>query len=160
MALYRWFDNRDALLDAVVDRAMTDLVLPAADEGPWEDRVLALAAAVRTHLLGHRHLLAIPSVAQRITTSMFLSADRGLDLMAEIGLDGAEAVAAYRCVFWHTVAFTTVVDESGIGPVRAPTIPTGAAPTLARHLDHFATFDADALFTQSTRAMITGLART
>lgn len=58
MAFYTHFDDKDALLDAVADRFLRDLRLPA-DDGDWARYVVAFGEALRTAWTMHPHLLAV-----------------------------------------------------------------------------------------------------
>jgi TetR/AcrR family transcriptional regulator, tetracycline repressor protein len=58
MALYRHVPNKQALVDLIGSRfTESELVPPEAREGPWQDRLRALAASIRRHLHAHPGLI-------------------------------------------------------------------------------------------------------
>lgn len=67
MALYRHFPDRAALLDAVADRALADVVLPPADQ-EWDVRLRGIFTAIRAVALAHPgiagHIAARPPLGE------------------------------------------------------------------------------------------------
>ena len=166
MALYRWFANRDALLDALVERSLGEIHLPVSADGTWDDRVYRMVGDLRRHLLGHRALLALPSASRRLTAAVLHAADDGLTLVRELGRNDVETVTIFRSLVWHVFSFTLVVDawaesDGTAAPASfravADAVDPERAPLFTSLADHFARFDADALFERSTRALIRGL---
>jgi AcrR family transcriptional regulator len=163
MALYRWYPNKDALLDAVVDTALGDLRLDIPDEGAWTDRAVSAVSQLRRHLLAHRSLLALPGAAGRVTGAVLRFADDGLRLAGELGRDASSTAMVFRSLVWHTFSFVLVVDawaadgapDSYREAVRA--LGPDEAPLFTGMASEFASFDADMLFEVSTRALVGGL---
>jgi AcrR family transcriptional regulator len=58
-AIYYYFDGRDDLLEAVIDRVCESIVESAPDEGPWDERLRTLLEALVTEGLEHRSVLAL-----------------------------------------------------------------------------------------------------
>lgn len=91
MSLYHYFPSREALLDAACDRLIAEVPLPNPRRSGWRRGIQELARQYRA--MGHRHLRAIPLLAQRCPTSPamqgFLDALAGLLLKA--GLSPAAA---------------------------------------------------------------------
>lgn len=163
MALYRWYPNKDALLDAVVDSALGDLHLDIPVEGTWSDRALSALVQLRRHLLAQRSVLALPGAAGRITSAVLRFADDGLRLAGELGRDAPGTAMVFRSLVWHTFSFVLVVDawaadgapDSYREAVR--TLSPDDAPLFTAMATEFASFDADTLFEVSTRALVGGL---
>lgn len=166
MTVYLRFDSKDDLLRAVARRGLRDLRLPEPADGPWEERALALATALRRHLLRDRHLLALYGDAPGLAVSVLDAGDRALALMEEAGYRGADAVAAFRALFWHTVGFTRLHHDFAEFPANGDGGLTEAVgpleperhPTFARLLPHFGAVDGDELFEHTTRLLVAGLA--
>lgn len=166
MTVYLRFESKDALLRAVAERGLRDLTLPEPVDGPWEERALGLATALRRHLLRDRHLLALYGDAPGLAVSVIDATDQGLALMEEAGYRGPEAVAAFRALFWHTVGFTRLHHDfaefpaNGDGglPDAVGPIEPDRHPTFARLLPHFGAVDGDELFQHTTRLLVAGLA--
>jgi AcrR family transcriptional regulator len=169
MALYKWFDNRDALLRALTDRVSSDTPATVPDDGPWLDRALRFTVAIRANLLEYLPLLQIDGASRRLAANVFREADEGLRLMTELGYTGPDAVAAYRVMFWAVLNFCLVIDATDAMPgadtdallhqvvqLDGEELAT-AMPTLAALLPHFGPVDRDVFFTHSMRAMLSGL---
>jgi AcrR family transcriptional regulator len=58
MTIYGYVPNKEALDRLVVDHVLADVRIPDPEEGPWEDRLLALLCDVRRTLIGHPPLAA------------------------------------------------------------------------------------------------------
>jgi AcrR family transcriptional regulator len=78
MSLYHYFPSREALLDAAVDRMIAEVPLPDVAQVEWREGLLGLARDYRA--MGHRHLRAIPLLAQRCPA--FPAMQRFLDTLS------------------------------------------------------------------------------
>lgn len=165
MTVYLRFESKDELLDAVAERALRDVRLPELPAGPWDDRAVALCAALRAHLLADRNLLELYATSDRLSSAVLQAVEQGLALVEEIGYRGDDAVLAFRSLFWHTVGFTLVHNTIGAFPADAPgglrsaigVVDADTHPTFARHLPAFTHVDGDALFDHTTRLLVVGL---
>lgn len=120
-ALYNHVDNRDDLLDAVTDRYLSTLQLPAGDQ-PWAAWARRMAVELRSQLIDHPGLTEL-LLARAGTTSTGPGTLEGfLDRLVAGGVDRAVAHVA-----WH--ALLTVVVGS-------------LAQDRARGTDREATFEA------------------
>ena len=63
MALYRYFPNKEALLDAIVDAGLGPPPRPAEPRGSWRDEVAQWARAKREMLCSRPWLAELPFVA-------------------------------------------------------------------------------------------------
>jgi AcrR family transcriptional regulator len=165
MALYRWYPNREALLDAVVERALRDLRLPVGDDGPWVDRAVTMATELRRHLVARRSLVSLPGAARRFTVALLRAADDGIALVREIVDEDADVVMVFRTIVWHTFSFVLVVDAWTAEADDAPAsfrdavaaLGSDEAPLFSALAGHFGSVDSDALFAYSTRRLVEGL---
>ena len=162
MTIYLRFDSKEALLDAVVSELLDDIELPEA-EGSLSDRAVALARAVRDHLVGARTVLPIIDVGPYLAESMIVASEVGLELMDDAGLVDDAAVAAYRALFWHAVGFSlayqSMTDRAAVSMSDSVyDFDPEAIPHLTSLLDNFDPLDVDALFEHATRALFAGLA--
>jgi AcrR family transcriptional regulator len=173
MTVYLRFEDREALLAAVAADQLGRFRVPVA-EGPWVDRAVAWADAIRRHLVDARGLAALLDGPDALAASMVEATEAGLSLMLEAGLDGAGAVAAFRALFWHAVGAALAHDTIASGHGRAiveagerdragadgasGAVPGGVPVTaIARLADHFGPVDPDALYAASARALALGL---
>ena len=168
MALYKWFDNRAALLDALAARLFDDVELPFSDDGTWTDRMHEVATILRGHLRHGRALLRLVEDRRAMDVLMARTADRVLLLLAEAGYPPDEAVERFRVFFWSIVGFVVRVDAGPPLPANTDggnelahavaTLPTGSLPSLSAVLPAFGPVDVDALFTATVRTIVVGLA--
>ena len=169
MAIYKWFDSRDALLSALTDRTML-VALPIDDSAaPWADRVVAIAVAMRTAMLGNRQLLRLVGAPRRIDGLLAVASDRLLGLMLELGYHGVEAVEAYRVVFWSVIDHCLVIDADDAMPAtaddyqpdRAVRIAIESADEPLPHIEamrsHIGRVDRDHFFEKVVRTLALGI---
>lgn len=162
MTIYLRFENKDELLAAVAERLLGRLELPDA-EGGWVDRVVALAAAIRSHLIETRDVLVLLGASDGLGLAMLDATEAGLTLMEEAGFEGDDAVAAFRVVFWHAVGAAMAHDAIAADQVDVIRAADAASmvrshPRFAALVDHFTTPDPDTIFMTTTRALALGLA--
>jgi AcrR family transcriptional regulator len=99
MAVYRYFQDKDALVEGLVEAAAGSVELPG-ERGPWRKRLKKL-------LHGAREALRLPSgeLALAAGRSDERLAAAGRALLEEAGLRGAEAASAWRALFGYAVGF-------------------------------------------------------
>ncbi|MGA4848058.1 TetR/AcrR family transcriptional regulator [Streptomyces sp. G5(2025)] len=161
-SIYWHVGNREALLDALVERTLADLgEIRPAGRTPAQ-RVVSVARALRRQLLGHPHLVAM--VHERgLTERMFLPAQRSLvHEVHEAGLRGARAADAVRAVHVHVVGHVLVERNRERAPARRPGEEQLWTAEAAEHDAALARalagpLDPEALFTASVKALVTGL---
>lgn len=162
MTIYLRFDNKDALLDAVAAASLSEFEAPAVD-GTWAEQVLALATSLRRHLLADRDTLRLVGDGDRLTAGLLGALDRGLELMTDVSNTPAEAVDAFRVLFWHVVGSAYVANTFATMPgsrggLDAALAQAGDAyPHLVAHAGHFGPVDGDDLFLRTTTQLIAGL---
>jgi AcrR family transcriptional regulator len=161
MTLYLRYENKDALLAAMVARRLSSVRATDAD-GTVEERLVSWALAVREQLRGLGNLL--PALSDRhLAATMLDGTDAGLALFQEAGLTDAAAVDAFRSLFWHTVGMASLGESLH---AHAPDLLASATPSPDTHphlvalATHFDEFDPDALVERTTRALVRGLIST
>lgn len=166
MALYRWFDNREALLDALAARTFESFVLPDDVDGSWQERLLAIANSLRSGFVRSRALLPLVSERHQLEVIMVRATDRVLALLTEAGLTGPDAVDRCRAVLWSIIGFVFAIDATGsITRERADDLVATASmlgpdevPAISASLEHFTPVQADELFALTLRLLIDGIA--
>ena len=169
MTVYLRFEDREALLAAVAADQLGRFRVPVA-EGAWADRAVAWADAIRRHLVETRGLAAVLDGPDAMAASMVEATEAGLSLMLEAGLEGVDAVAAFRALFWHAVGAALAHDTiaSGHGRAIVEAGDRGRAgvdgasasppwPAIVELAGHFGPVDPDALFAASARSLVLGL---
>ena len=105
MSVYRYFQDKDALLDAIAVEAAGDVELPDPSR-PWRERMRALLGEARA-------ALAAPSGVGGRLPRAFLTPEglrlpeAGLAILRDAGLPDADAVSAWRALWSYTFGFAT-----------------------------------------------------
>jgi AcrR family transcriptional regulator len=99
MAVYRYFQDKDALVEGLVDAAAESVELPAR-RGSWRTRMRAL-------LGGAREALRRPAGERAVAAGRGNErlAEAGMELLTEAGLGADEAASAWRALFGYAVGF-------------------------------------------------------
>lgn len=129
MALYRYVDGREDLLEAVVERLMSRLRLPSVgDLGPhggWQAYVQQFAHAVRG--LALQHPRAFPLIATRHPAAPWLRpplrslevVERFLSSLRSFGFTSAQAVEVYRSFTSFLLGYL-LLEAAAAGAETAP----------------------------------------
>jgi len=122
--IYWHVGNRENLVDALVDRLLTDMGTLRPRGASPRERIASLARALRRKLLERPHLVALAH-EQAKTALMFQPVQAAIaDELAVLGLRGAEAALALRALQVHVV--TSVLLERTVDRY-----PTGQPETIA-----------------------------
>ncbi len=166
MALYKHFDTRDALLDAVVDLIVeeldTDPEVQKAPESGWREYLTRLARGVRRYARAHPH--AFPLVTTRPADAPWVNPplrslswiESMLSALVAEGFSDAQVLFAYRSfnsfllgyLLMETGAMTVHDPVEGDGSFSAGSgtdpepVPGGLTPTRTAE-EHAGLADAD-----------------
>jgi AcrR family transcriptional regulator len=104
MALYRHVDDKNALLDGLVERLLTEYPLPPA-QGRWDQRLSALADGIRD--TARRHPAVFPLLLTRpaVTPAARVVRDAVHAALREGGLPEAEVARAERLISTAVLGF-------------------------------------------------------
>ena len=104
MALYRHVADKDALLDGLVELLLTECSRSAA-QGRWDERLAALAGAMRA--TARRHPAVFPLLLTRpaVTPAARTVRDAVYDALREGGVPGGEVARAERLVSTAVLGF-------------------------------------------------------
>lgn len=130
--LYWHVRDRDELLALILDQTAGTIDVP--ETGPWQERLVALALAIRDALLPRPALVNVLWEASwRLGERTLAVADAMVGLVAESGLDEVEVADAYFALLTYILGF--IVAESRVrtndGYVAEAT--AGGFPNLARY---------------------------
>lgn len=165
-ALYRYFESKDALLDACMDHFCKRLVLPAEDQH-WRDFLTGLGIAIRRTL---NELPGASTYGNRMgptTPAGFRIVDLSLNLLMDQGFSERDAWSAYVMVLDHV--FNYVRKEEEYALLEAQNGPGGYKlmqlqpeeledlPALAKTLASYGDIDFDYAYERQLRAIIVGI---
>jgi TetR/AcrR family tetracycline transcriptional repressor len=102
MAVYRYFRDKDELLEALVDAAAERVPLPGRP-GTWRRRVSDLVREARSSL--RLAAPAAPAGRALATPGGRRLSEAALAILAEAGLDPEEAERAWRGLFGYAIGF-------------------------------------------------------
>ncbi len=104
MSVYRYFRDKDELLDAIAARAAADVPLPS-DAESWREQLRALLGGAR-EAMAHDPAGIGGSLARAFLTPEALRlSESGLSILEGAGLTRAEAASAWRALWSYTYGF-------------------------------------------------------
>ena len=110
MALYRYVDGKDELLDAMADRLYEELVTPAGEDGDWWQELARLARSTRRVLLARPW--AAPLFARPLAGPNARALDEALQgALRTAGFSAAEARELHDQL--SNIVFALVAPELG-----------------------------------------------
>ena len=103
MALYRHVDDKNAMLDGLVEMLLTEYPLPRA-EGEWDARLIALADGIRDTARRHPAVFLL-LIRPAVTPSARVVRDAVQAALREGGLPEAEVARAERLISTAVLGF-------------------------------------------------------
>jgi AcrR family transcriptional regulator len=156
MSIYRYFANKNELLEALAEQVMRDLHrrLPPAGDGPWSEELVAYFTAYRDLIddfPAYREVvLFAPAAALRValTPAQLRRLDTGIGLLRRAGLSLEDATRVYNVCFNYTrsfAAFEHAVRPADAAAEAAPPerLPADEYPHLALLPDFTAALNLD-----------------
>lgn len=162
MSLYHHVDNKDDVLDGVLDRILAEVELPP-DDGPWQDRVRALVRAWRKVALRHPEAFALVDARPIRSVEGYAPLESAFRILSDAGMSPAAALDAFGvsaalvlgCVRQATYSVESEVE--GAPSVDALRV---RYPNLAEALDeHGEAIDLDVQFEMAIEVLVAGLER-
>ncbi|MGW4244532.1 TetR/AcrR family transcriptional regulator C-terminal domain-containing protein [Nocardia sp. NPDC004722] len=115
MTLYHYVPNKDALLDGMVERVMSQADVGFAD-GPWATALTDYARALRVALLEHPGVLPLVATRPAVTPNTLRTAERGLAMLVRSGFELGAALDALNSLTLFVIAHSN--SEVRIAPVN------------------------------------------
>lgn len=149
--LYSRVGNKDALVEAIADHLLVDLVPEPADGEPWTAYAGRWAAQLRDGLrrAHDQRLILVTDRAAYVEASKPLVA-----AMRDAGFAADAAVQACRLIMWATIGFVAMERGAASPPPRP-----GRAVRSGGDPDGVGAAEADELFRMQLRYLIDGIAR-
>ncbi|OUZ06768.1 hypothetical protein BHE97_18455 [Aeromicrobium sp. PE09-221] len=165
-SLYNHVADKDALLDAVSEHVLGDLVLPAPSGNPRAD-LLAFASAFRVQSLNHPRSTALALSRHVATIESLAPAETVLRILRRAGFETPEAIHALRSmvavlvglVLREVSAKRTVLDDAGQRVARREELRKAGYAELASSCDTLFHFDNDEEFDFTVHLVVESLLR-
>jgi AcrR family transcriptional regulator len=108
MSLYHYVRDKDDLLDEVVDRMLSSVWQPDADDGDWLAWVAEAATRLREFLIDQPAALHVYLLHPPLSPAASTRMEAMLRVLQGAGLDEEEAHRAYAAVQVYTVGFAAL----------------------------------------------------
>ena len=102
MAVYRYFRDKNELLEAMTEAAAERISLPSI-RGSWRTRMRRLLQEARAAIGGHAASRAMMAPGDRLS-------EVGLRILRDAGLDESDASSAWPVLFAYALAFSQDQD--------------------------------------------------
>jgi TetR/AcrR family tetracycline transcriptional repressor len=134
MSLYNHVDNKDDVLDGILDRVLREVPLPEPDLA-WDEQLRVLARGFRDAGLTHPGVLPMFGARPIRTLEGFAPLERAFGILREAGLDPDTALAAFlaMCSFVLGRVLLDMGEQQTVEPASAidlSAIATGDHPRL------------------------------
>jgi AcrR family transcriptional regulator len=173
MALYRYVESKEALLDGLADRVLAQLDLPPSRTGDWRPQLRTAAHSFRRLLIRHPSVVPIFFSRALFTPAAIRTADSLLGLLRRAGFKPAEAVLRYQQVVRFLLALVMLELESSssaseserrekerIVRITLETLPRDKFPNLVEAAPYLGgSVDAEEAFDAGLDLLIAGLQR-
>jgi TetR/AcrR family tetracycline transcriptional repressor len=102
MSIYRYFRDKDELLDALAESAAVGLALPSG-RASWRNQMRALLHETR-RVLGSDLATRLPRAI--LSPGLLRVSEAGLAILSKAGFDSSEAASAWRALLSYTLGFS------------------------------------------------------
>ncbi|WP_373376276.1 TetR/AcrR family transcriptional regulator C-terminal domain-containing protein [Cupriavidus nantongensis] len=113
-SLYWHFSGKQALIDAVADALVMNVVLPQSPDQPWDSRLRQIAAALRQALLQRRDGARVFAGTYVVSDNVLRINESMLEAFALAGVDVSRASTYSFSVLYYILGF--VMEEQALGP--------------------------------------------
>ncbi len=166
MAVYSHYRNKEALLEAVVDRAIGEVELPRDDEVDWQTSLEEIGHSMRAILL--RHPGIVPVMLNQPTTGphQLRLADTGYAVLRRGGLDDTAVLRAFGALVAYVMGFAALEIPRTEGPgadsiqrlqVALRGVSIEDYPVFAQLAPQMAELVSDDQFTYGLHALVSGM---
>ncbi|PZX34199.1 Tetracyclin repressor domain-containing protein [Cupriavidus phytorum] len=113
-SLYWHFSGKQALIDAMADALVMNVVLPQGPDQAWDSRLRQIAAALRQALLKHRDGARVFAGTYVVSDNVLRINESMLEAFALAGVDLSRASTYSFSVLYYILGF--VMEEQALGP--------------------------------------------
>ena len=165
MSLYNHIENKDDILEGIVQLVFSEIESPPDDEGDWKQRTRQVAHAARDVLSQHPHVVSIIVSSSRPTPAFLHLAEEIVGTFRRAGFDEDLAHHAWHSLGAHVLGY--VADrwapgrrgarEHGEETASLVTAATDEFPNLAAIAPYLATCEPVDEFDFGIDVILTGL---
>jgi TetR/AcrR family tetracycline transcriptional repressor len=130
MSLYRYFENKEALLDGVADVLWAEVKLPESETG-LEALLRSFATSLRALAHVHPHAYALLCTNQSLSLAMLRSCDVALEQLQRAGFEQKRAVEILCTVCSYAMGYA-MVELSALSPVTTERVPSEELTDIGR----------------------------
>jgi TetR/AcrR family transcriptional regulator, tetracycline repressor protein len=166
-ALYTYFPDKAAILEAVLDDLLGDVKRPSS-RLTWRDGLVSLMSLYRRLLLTQPGLIALTVSRPMLGPNALRLREDMLTLLRRGGLNEADAVSAFLALFAYTTGFVTFETARTPGKRDAKqraraqelheALPEGLFPSTRALAGRLAKRPGDVEFTRGLHGVISGFA--
>jgi hypothetical protein len=145
MSLYRHVENKDDILDGIVDLVVSRIELPV-DGGDWKARMRERALSARRVFASHRWAIGLIESRARPGAATLRHHEWVLGVLLEVGFASAMATQAYNLLNSYiygfalqeaSLPFDSVEGQAQVGQVMLRQAPADEFPNVARLTTEF-----------------------
>jgi TetR/AcrR family tetracycline transcriptional repressor len=130
MSIYRHFENKEALLDGVVDVLWSEVKLPGSEVG-WEALLRSFATSLRALAHTHPHAYALLCRTQSLSLALLRLCDVALEQLQQAGFEQRRAMEILCTVSSYAMGYA-MVELSALAPVSSEGLPTEELSDIGR----------------------------
>lgn len=165
-ALYTYVPDKDALLDALLDRLLGDVVSEVRGrDDDWREGLTRVLDASRRLLLAHPQLVPVFLSRPGLGTNAAILGEVTFGHLRKAGLEGERAVEAFRVLLIYTLGFAAFQGprrrdaeaRTERGEVAFASLPEDAFPEMRRVAPILATHPTDENFRTGLGWLLDGM---
>jgi TetR/AcrR family transcriptional regulator, tetracycline repressor protein len=162
MSIYRYFRDKDELLDAVAESAAEGLTVPA-NRASWRNQMRQLLHEARRVLGADAGGLATRLPRAILSPGLLKLSEAGLTILDRAGFDREEAARAWRAILSYTFGFTATAvagDAERLTRAAIASLPEDEYPALSAAANELAAaLAAEEEFDHGLDSLLDGLMR-
>ena len=164
-AIYSYYPDKDALLDAVLDSLLGEIPMPDPHAVDWREGIAELMDSSRRLLLAHPPLVSLFLSRAALGPNASRLGEVTFRLLRNGGLDGERAVEAFRALLIFSLGFAAIQaprDESDADRVERArevfgALPSDEYPEMRRVAKQLSTRPSDRNFQTGLRWLLDGM---
>lgn len=162
MSLYRYVENKAALLDGIIESILSEMTVREADAGAsWSEQIKAQARSLRATLRRHPKALSLFATRAAVTPETFAHVESALAVLRDAGFSVVDSIRALQLVLAFTVGntlsvFSMLPADEASGP-RYEALDAGRFARVREAAQALASWDVDGEFEFGLDAVVRGL---